>query len=54
MDIRGKFILSFIYGIGAMLAFSGVIPWANYYGLGNIGPFMMLWDIILGIAIYSL
>ena len=47
-------IFTIIYGAAAMLSFSGIIPWINYQGPENIGPFMMIWDILLGTAIYTL
>ena len=42
--------LGILYGILAILSFSGIQVWINYDGGYSLGPYMALWDIVLGMA----
>lgn len=44
-------ILTALYGFLAMLSFSGVQQWINYYGTTSLGPWMALWDLALAVAL---
>lgn len=41
-----------MYGIIAMLSFSGVQTWINYHGVTSLGPYMSLWDLTLAVSIF--
>lgn len=48
--LRG--VLAAIYGMVAMLSFSGVQPWVNYHGDSSLlGPAMAAWDLALAVAL---
>lgn len=41
-----------LYGLAAMLSFSGLEPWINYAGSNvALGPAMALWDLALAVAV---
>ena len=47
-------ILAIIYGILAVLSFSGVQQWINYNGASDyLGVAMALWDLVLAVAILT-
>lgn len=47
-----KWVLSAMYGIAAILSFSGLASWASYYGGPSlVGPAMAAWDLALAIAL---
>ena len=48
-----KLALTALYGVAAMLAFSGIVVWNNYDGTLSLGPYMAAWDILLGVCIFS-
>ena len=52
MSRKIRLFLSAGYGIAAMLSYSGLLPWMNYYGNPLLsGPFMAIWDITLAMAL---
>ena len=47
-----KWVLSALYGIAAILSFSGLTSWTSYFGgPGTLGPAMAAWDLILAVAL---
>ena len=47
-----KWVLSAVYGVLAILSFSGLSHWASYYGGPSLlGPAMAAWDLVLAIAL---
>ena len=47
-------LLAAIYGVLAMLSFSGVQQWINYNGASDyLGVAMALWDLALAVAILT-
>ena len=44
------YAMSVVYGFVAIWSFSGVQVWVNYDNSLPLGPFMALWDLVLGIA----
>lgn len=47
-----KWVLSAVYGIAAILSFSGLSQWASYFGGPSLlGPAMAAWDLILAMAL---
>ena len=49
---RLRYLLAAMYGVVAMLSFSGLQVWVNYAGAGDyLGPAMAIWDLALALVL---
>ena len=48
---KWNYVFAVFFGFFAMMSFSGLATWINYFGITNLSPYMAFWDAIIGTSL---